>query len=64
MTIDQITTRGGTTLKSGFDEAQKNMLTYLANYAKKNEAENRIIMMTDVGDNSMSNANVFVSNVQ
>lgn len=38
------------------------MNTYLQNFVKKNNSsmENRIVMLTDVGDNSMANASIFV----
>ena len=65
-TVKGIKTRGGTTLKSGFDEAHRNMKAYLDNYAKVNNGtmENRVIMLTDVGDNSMTDAFTFVKNVE
>jgi hypothetical protein len=42
------------------------MNAYLEHYVKTNKGrmENRIVMLTDVGDNSMTNATAFVQNVQ
>lgn len=65
-TVKQIQTRGGTTLMSGFDEGLKNIKAYLEKYVKVNNSsmENRILMLTDVGDNSMENAYHFIDKVE
>ena len=65
-TIKSIKTRGGTTLMTGFDEGHKNLKTYLDKYVKVNTSntENRILMLTDVGDNSMANAYNFIDKVE
>jgi hypothetical protein len=50
--LDQIVTNGGTTIKSGFTLSKQLLLEFI----KDNECvncENRIIMLTDVGDNSL-----------
>lgn len=53
--VDQIKTRGGTTLSSGFNEGAKTLNGYLEKCAKsEGGCENRIVMLTDVGDNSLS----------
>ena len=74
-TIKGITTRGGTTLMSGFDEGLKNLNSYLEKNVVKaggtassgtpnhSAMENRILMLTDVGDNSMANAYSFIQKV-
>lgn len=63
--IDSAQPGGGTTLSTGFDESKKILLEYFKskNYSKKNAYENRIIMLTDVGDNSMENERKFIEKV-
>lgn len=60
--VKNISTNGGTTLITGFEEANKILSTYLKdkNYVKNNSAENRFIMLTDVCDNSVSTAKKFI----
>lgn len=51
---------------SGFEESRKNLVDFLQsqNYVKgTSAAENRILMLTDVGDNSMTDATKFVEEV-
>jgi hypothetical protein len=50
--LDQMVTNGGTTIKSGFTLSKQLLLEFI----KDNECvncENGIIMLTDVGDNSL-----------
>lgn len=62
--LDEIKTRGGTTLRTGFLEALKNLKSYLDNSAKGEEGtENRIVMLTDVGDNSILTERQFIEDV-
>lgn len=49
--VDSIRTSGGTTLKSGFDEGERCLRTYLESAAKGDSSENRLVMLTDVCDN-------------
>jgi Mg-chelatase subunit ChlD len=62
--VDQIKTRGGTTLSSGFNEGANNLKEYLKNCAKADDGcENRIVMLTDVGDNSLATERNFIEKV-
>ena len=51
---------GGTTLREGFNQALKNMRKF-ANSAKG--YENRIVMLTDVNDNSVENENKLIGEI-
>ena len=57
---------GGTTLMTGFEEANRNLHQYISQheFVKSNKAENRLIMLTDVEDNSISLARKFVQDVE
>ena len=60
--LDGIRTRGGTTIRAGF-ERSKDLLN---GFIKKHECkghENRIIMLTDVCDNSLENEQKFIDQV-
>lgn len=58
-TIDQEFKMGGTVLKTGFLEAEKNFKDF--DYGTPSaQHERRIIMLTDVGDNSFETENEFV----
>lgn len=62
--VDSIKTRGGTTLSSGFNEGVKNLQGHIDKCAKGESAyENRIVMLTDVGDNSLATEKDFVEKV-
>jgi hypothetical protein len=57
--LDKITCNGGTVVRSGFALSKQ----LLVNFIKKNECvncENRIIMLTDVGDNSFADEKLFI----
>lgn len=51
---------------NGFNAASDELLKYIQmkEYVKGNAAENRIIMLTDVTDNSIANSRKFVEKVQ
>lgn len=57
---------GGTTLMTGLTSANNELRTYLEKneYVKSNAAENRFIMLTDVEDNSIKDAQQFIKNVE
>ena len=60
--VRDIKINGGTTLFSGFERAFGEMKELLSQEAVKPEMlENRIIMLTDVEDNEISNAHKFIS---
>ena len=46
-----MTAGGGTSLQAGFDGATQNLNSFLQKNAKSPNAENRIVMLTDVNDN-------------
>jgi len=50
---------------SGFDRARRDLVEFLTvqNYSKNSAAENRILMLTDVGDNSVEGAKNFINDV-
>lgn len=57
--LDKITCNGGTTIRSGFALSKQ----LLSEFVQKNECvncENRIIMLTDVGDNSIAGEKNFI----
>jgi hypothetical protein len=57
--LNSITSGGGTTIRSGFELSKK----LLTSFVKENECvgcENRIIMLTDVGDNSIQGEKAFI----
>jgi Mg-chelatase subunit ChlD len=60
--IDTIRTKGGTTLSSGFNEGLRNLKEYTDKCVKDN-CENRLIMLTDVGDNSLPTEEKFIQEV-
>ena len=63
-TVRAIQTNGGTTLMSGFDTAHQDLQKYLATHScTPANMENRLIMLTDVEDNSISHAQQFVTNI-
>ena len=51
---------------TGFNEANSSLMKYLEKkeYVKSSAAENRLIMLTDVTDNSIRNSKQFVSEVE
>ena len=61
--VKAIHTQGGTTLMTGFNEANSSLMKYLEKkeYVKNNCAENRLIMLTDVTDNSIGMSKQFVA---
>ena len=65
-TVRSISTCGGTTLMTGFNTAHDDLQRYLNlnEMVKSNGVENRMIMMTDVEDNSIANAQTFVQTVE
>jgi hypothetical protein len=58
--VDRYFKMGGTTLKSGFLEAEKNFKDFNYSSPAGCQYERRIIMLTDVCDNSMTNEETFV----
>lgn len=64
--VRKIHTSGGTTLMSGFTEAHKTLMEFLnkKEYVKQSGMENRLIMLTDVGDNTMLTTHKFIGEVQ
>lgn len=59
--VDTIKIRGGTTLSAGFNEGLKVMRGMTKDIVKdQGNYENRLIMLTDVGDNSMETTNKFI----
>lgn len=64
-TVRAIHTNGGTTLLSGFETALENMKLQMNQETVKPEMfENRIIMLTDVEDNSISYAQKFIEEIE
>ena len=59
MTLNELKPRGGTTISQGF-ELSKNLLSDYMHEHTKEQCENRMIMITDVCDNSLSGSNDFV----
>ena len=57
--LTKIKTRGGTTIRSGFSMSQNMLYEYVLTNNCVN-CENRIIMMTDVCDNSIENEKEFL----
>ena len=45
---------GGTIVASGFNEAKANLTKFKAENTLSDNYENRIVMLTDVGDNSVA----------
>ena len=64
--VRSIQVGGGTTLMTGFNQAYEDMNKYLTEneFVKGSGAENRLIMLTDVEDNSIMNAHKFVQDVE
>lgn len=64
--VHRIHTSGGTTLMSGFTEAHNSLVEFLnkKEFVKENGVENRLIMLTDVGDNTMLTTHKFIAEVQ
>lgn len=57
--VDKEFQMGGTVLKTGFAEAEKNFKNFKYTEGTEN-LEKRIIMLTDVGDNSVETENEFI----
>ena len=58
--LEEIKANGGTTIRNGFNLSKE----LLQNFIKENNCtncENRIIMLTDVGDNSFENEKKFIA---
>ena len=49
--VDNLQSFGGTVLSTGFNEGSSNLLRFLEKNAKDTQAQNRIILLTDVNDN-------------
>ena len=64
-TVRAISTNGGTTLMSGFNIAHECLAHFLSinEMTESSKMENRMIMLTDIEDNSIANAQTFVQNV-
>ena len=59
MALNELKPRGGTTISKGF-ELSKDLLSEYIHENTKEQCENRMIMITDVCDNSLSGSNDFV----
>ena len=57
--LDKIVTRGGTTIRCGFEASQNMLYEYVLTNECKN-SENRIVMLTDVCDNSIATQRQFL----
>ena len=59
MTLNELKPRGGTTISKGFELSKSLLSDYMHEHTKE-QCENRMIMITDVCDNSLSGSNDFV----
>lgn len=64
--MKDINAGGGTTLIKGLDKANAEFKTFMSqnNEAKSHGSENRIIMLTDVEDNSVSESKKFIQTIE